>query len=312
MWAAARRGLSCYSLGGCPSPITETVPTATYILSTIHHAVEIATTLPRSWFRGHDTPVGELTPRVFRPQFHDEAHQLFRPTLELEMIEAFKADAPALAVGRIPDEGDRLGWLYLMQHYQAPTRLLDWTQSCLVALYFAVSKSSDKDGEVWAMYPQALNAVGEVGPNLPLLESNPVLRYLVDEPYWAGTPESLAKKCGMEAPIRCPAAFPPRRAFTRMIAQESVFTIHPVPLIGCAIPDLLTHETQLVRYMVPHGAKRRLVTDLRSLGINDRTIFPDFEGLSKHVIADSSTIAYSPPDPPKCGGPTQPRPTSPE
>src|SRR5712691_11119110 len=111
----------------------DSLPVTTYQLSNIHHAVEIATTLSRSWFRGHDTMVGELTPRIFRPEYNDELYTFFRPGLELEMIESFKADAPALAEQPVPSETDRLGWLYLMQHYLAPTRLLDWTENLLVA-----------------------------------------------------------------------------------------------------------------------------------------------------------------------------------
>jgi len=38
----------------------------------------------------------------------------------------------------IPDDEDLVGWWQLMQHYRAPTRLLDWTRSPYVATYFAV------------------------------------------------------------------------------------------------------------------------------------------------------------------------------
>ena len=43
-----------------------------------------------------------------------------------------------------------------MQHFSCPTRLLDWTRSPWVALYFAVNHHFDKDGAVWSFLPSPL------------------------------------------------------------------------------------------------------------------------------------------------------------
>jgi len=55
----------------------------------------------------------------------------------------------------MPDEGDELGCLALMQHYGAPTRLLDWTISPFVAAFFAVEKAPHGDPPeapiIWAV-----------------------------------------------------------------------------------------------------------------------------------------------------------------
>ncbi len=36
-----------------------------------------------------------------------------------------------------------------MQQHGAPTRLLDWTTSAYVALYFAVCENFESDGSLW-------------------------------------------------------------------------------------------------------------------------------------------------------------------
>lgn len=59
-------------------------------------------------------------------------------------------------------------WLTLMQHYKAPTRVLDWSESLLIGLYFAVSQDQNKpqspetDGALWILNPDRLNRVSNI------------------------------------------------------------------------------------------------------------------------------------------------------
>jgi FRG domain len=51
-----------------------------------------------------------------------------------------------------PERDDELEWLALMQHHGAPTRLLDWTKSPYVELFFALEPIMGADfAAVWAI-----------------------------------------------------------------------------------------------------------------------------------------------------------------
>jgi hypothetical protein len=91
----------------------------------------------KAWiFRGHGSIDCLLTPSVERAAEKKSASWVL---LESLMLEEFRAKAPMHVDARsLPPANDTLAWLALMQHYGVPTRLLDFTYSPYVALYFAI------------------------------------------------------------------------------------------------------------------------------------------------------------------------------
>jgi hypothetical protein len=77
---------------------------------------------------------------------------------EVKVADEFKSRAH-MHIGQTLIPEDELTWLALMQHYGIPTRLLDFTLSPFVALYFAVRHGGEKStpARVWAMDSEAIN-----------------------------------------------------------------------------------------------------------------------------------------------------------
>src|SRR5205823_6884379 len=105
------------------------------------------------WFRGHRDSKWALQPNIFR-------HELQEYETELRM--AFRRMGVQLLAEREP--ADEWSWYFLMQHYRAPTRLLDWSDGALIGLFFALapqSPGSDEDdapdAAVWMLDPWWLN-----------------------------------------------------------------------------------------------------------------------------------------------------------
>jgi FRG domain len=266
---------------------------ATYKIQTITQLVEVGTKLSRSWFRGHATVCNDLTPRVFREEF--KIQRDFVENIEHRIFTHFSREAPVLA-DEVPDDEDYVSWLFLMQHHGTPTRLLDWTNSPLIAAYFAVAGKPKEDGELWAMYPDNLNKPSGVFGLF--LSGSGHARYLAEEPGWINRDE-LAKKHNLESPPCFPVAVYPTVRFQRMAAQLSTFTIHPEPQAGSTISELLTDEKDLARYIIPAADKHKLWCDLTALGITHHALFPNLDGLSHTVIDNCRFIGYGPPIPPR-------------
>jgi len=267
-------------------------------INQIEQVIKVGTILEKSWFRGHPKTYNNLTPRIFRGIYKDENYLKFRPDYEISAMERFKQVAPSL-YSNVPGRDNDLEWLILMQHHGAPTRLLDWTENILVALYFVVKCSPKDDGEIWALYPYELNKLSNI-PGTPL-SKNPYLQYLVKEAYYRENAKSgLLKSLKLKNIPKYPIAFNPTLNFLRMIVQSSTFTIHPIPKKGNQIQDLLEGKKKLLaHYIIPVENKQDLLKNLHSLEIKHFRLFPNLDSLSQDIISELKVVAYTPPEPPK-------------
>ncbi len=98
------------------------------------------------WFRGQAKAPWGLKPSLARIPGG--------LTVEQVLVKRFKQNAFLLLSSRPQTESE---WLFVMQHHGVPTRLLDWTESPLVGIYFAVNAYPRSTGACWALLPLELN-----------------------------------------------------------------------------------------------------------------------------------------------------------
>lgn len=211
------------------------------------------------WYRGHTDVAHQLVPSLARPPRSIDA--------ELTLIKRFKQNAFPFLKSVPASEWD---WLFLMQHHGVPTRLLDWSDSPLIALWFAmVPDDNDNDACVWALRPAELNLMANLAPeyahDIPLFGQDVELdNYL---------PNSLINTMAKNTP----AAGIASRQFSRVVAQMGSFTIthrDQLPLQDVAAKCL-------TQYVVPAGSKEKVRRELRYLRITRLSVFPELTNVAE-------------------------------
>lgn len=229
----------------------------------------------RYFFRGHGSSSYELLPGVFRNDHpeSDLSHD-FRDRA------AITSTTPAYA------EHDT--WLFLAQHHGLPTRLLDWSESPLIALHFALHRNlHSDDAEVFALDPTRLNK--KVLGNFWFPDrSDPCYRYRFLKAFYRA-PETLPWDVGLDLDTvrerELPLAVSPVVVHERMISQKAAFTIHGDDhndLI--AMSDKKDLKKLFSKVIIPQKFKRPIEVDLKKLGVTRSMVFPDLGGIAEELV----------------------------
>jgi hypothetical protein len=203
----------------------------------------------KPWFRGEDKDDTLLKPKLFKffDQIESPAKQI---DFENEIVQNFRMKARSFC-DIVPDYNRIDEWLFLMRHFGAPTRLLDWTTGALIALFFAINDlvkvpdrydSKKAKPVVWMLNPLLFNLIASGRFFLPLswndgsnLYHKESYKYYIDEDCNISNlklttcPANFhaafeAGKCEYEEYY--PTALHPQNINKRLTAQRSCFTVH--------------------------------------------------------------------------------------
>jgi len=261
-----------------PEPLrTETVKTLRDYTELIESIV--ADKQP-AWFRGVGRASYGLVPSLYRHPSITDVEALV--ALERKIIQRFRERSIPYQSSPVAIQDD---WdlLFLMQHFGVPTRLLDWTESPYIGLFFALAsapldpalRQPTEPAAVWALRPKAWNnqALADIGFDDGVLSvgSKPL------EP-WSPGPDAEYMRV-------LPIAMYGLHNSPRIVAQRGVFTIFgkATAAFDQVYQDGDYPDDTLVKVEVPTAAILSLLEQLSAVGITDSTIYPDLEGLAREL-----------------------------
>ncbi len=213
------------------------------------------------WFRGHSDKDWELVPSIQRENYKKNEQFLMNDFYMMASV----------TVKEKPSYENYSGWMSMMQHFGLPTRLLDWSQSPLVAAFFATNdfeEFPDKDACIWILRPSLLNESEGFGKFIYPMDTRTVLEmiYPAFKPY---------KSVDKDVENKIIASYPVENNM-RIYTQQSAFTVHNSlkKLSALETPNLVQ------RFIIPSKNKEAIYNELKICGISLRNIYPDVEHIA--------------------------------
>lgn len=229
------------------------------------------------WFRGVGNAQHTLSPSLHRHDQITDTSSLFQ--FEKKLITRFRERSVPYLSHRLDDPWEML---FLMQHYGMPTRLLDWTENPLIALFFALSSAKtnsnrgyDDDAAVWMLSPSKWNQCvfshnsyqgGAMSPTEAMVNSYAP----------SNSPEYINEN---------PVAILGIHNSPRIVAQRGSFCLFGKSL--SPMENIYTNgnfeQDTLKKIIIPKTEIGNVLSKLVWMGVTDSVIYPDLEGLAKET-----------------------------
>jgi hypothetical protein len=215
------------------------------------------------WYRGHPNSRFYLLASLLR--FKNGIDK------ERELFTNFKKFADR-TIKRRESEWETL---FEMQHYGVPTRLLDWSETFGIALFFAAtynqSHHPDQNAAVYLLDPIALNKISRVNQIFRVPRDEEIFSYT--KIYWNHSPFAA----------NAPIAIEPIFINDRMLAQRGMFTVHhdKIDPIEDTFPEAIK------KVILPNAVIPAAIEFLELSNLNMFSVFPDLAGLSGYLASTS-------------------------
>jgi hypothetical protein len=232
------------------------------------------------WYRGAGKSTYKLIPSLYRhPAINDSVGL---SELELNILSRFKHRSVPYLNRSLQNDWE---YLFLMQHFGIPTRLLDWTENPYIALYFALISALfnielkiphyTHDAAVWVLDPTAWNrhVLQGIGFQGSVLSPQ-------DERLKGYAPSSDLTLMNI-----LPIALYGTHNSPRIVAQRGVFTIfgkNTTPMEEVYVNNNFPQDG-LLKLVIPAQHIAALLKAITSSGITDSVIYPDMDGLAREI-----------------------------
>jgi hypothetical protein len=248
-------------------------------------------------FRGHADAAWGL-----HPSFHRKIHQRWKVETETTTAETVEALAPEQNEKAILHDFQRaahhhyatpldyrqtVDWLALMQHHGAPTRMLDWTESPYVALFFAMQSSEAEEAALWAidlawLRKRSYEILRRHDKSIPERYDPEVFRtYVSGMLFKGGNPDVIVQAT-------------PWRNNERMQIQQGKLLCamkhcpsFPATLLRMLVVPAPATEKQVVsKVRIKRDRRIEFLVELRRMNIHEGSLFPGLDGFARSLGAN--------------------------
>ena len=177
---------------------------------------------------------------------------------------------------------NKLSWLSLMQHYGAPTRLIDFTTSPFVALYFAIENLDPSPDRYFSIYAIDYTALVDASCDFVKKYNSSFSQYTIN---FSEQCEDAFEEVLDKNSYDVLWFVDPMQLNNRIEKQAGTFLISGS--FERTVDDLLNSEiyknVEMEKINFPHAYLEQIYALLRKIHLSPKSIYGDLSGLAKEI-----------------------------
>ncbi|AFS78116.1 FRG domain-containing protein [Gottschalkia acidurici 9a] len=251
----------------------------------------------KNWvFRGQSNSSWSLQTTLERGSLANNSDMRKIPIIEKNIISKFQRRAFQY-IEKVPEKDDVIEWLSLLQHHGGSTRLLDFSYSYYVALFFSTDNAL-QESAVYCLNKELIYDKGletEIWRGLKNKNiygtkeyCNQVLKdqvrsplVMLIEPF--NLHERLSRQQGLFAvPFEGQQSFEYNLSLTVNRYQKALPKSKKIDDYNDLI-DMLNEECALLKVKIPQKFHNEIRRDLKLMNITNETLFPGIDGFAKSL-----------------------------